>query len=258
MVSPYSGTVVKGITFILALLSGIAVFVGLCSKRIRIMAKLLCIGLIGLLPLGMNVIYVLSTGVVHDLMVFAVWLFYLFALLLTDWLVKQIMQGTPHTPSAHKLLPVTNWICSALVFVLMYGNVQTANALYLKKDQEQDAYLSMMTRVLYRMEDCSEYTPTTTPVVFVGISNQIKNVIPGFEEYQKITGAWGTDVLNSAERSRYKAYFDYILVNPIILVKEPAWNEWQTDARVREMPCYPQDGCIALIDDVLVVKLGNT
>ena len=31
----------------------------------------------------------------------------------------------------------------------------------------------------------------------------------------------------------------------------------QTDERVQSMPAYPEKGCIAMPDDVLVVKLGR-
>lgn len=33
-------------------------------------------------------------------------------------------------------------------------------------------------------------------------------------------------------------------------------EDMQTDERVQAMPAYPENGCIAMPDDVLVVKLG--
>lgn len=86
--SSYSASMVKGITALLALASGLTVAVGLCSKEISIPSKLLCLVLILLLPLGTAMVYILSAGYVHELMVYAVWLVYLLPLLLSDWLVK--------------------------------------------------------------------------------------------------------------------------------------------------------------------------
>ena len=36
------------------------------------------------------------------------------------------------------------------------------------------------------------------------------------------------------------------------------WNQLQRDSAVGEMPCYPDSGCMALVDGVMVVKLGET
>ena len=81
------------------------------------LVKSTCIVLLGLLPLGMNTIYIPTTGVVHDLMVYAIWLFYLLALLLTDWLVKRTTDSTK--ASTVKMVRYTGALCMVLVAVLL-------------------------------------------------------------------------------------------------------------------------------------------
>lgn len=242
-VSPYPAGLVKGATWVMLLMAAGALLAGLWNKRLSALDKLLCVGLVALLPLGMNLMYVLTGGVVHDLMVYAVWLFYLLVLLLLNrW----------HFPKSRML----KGLCKALIFVLLYGNVQTANALYLKKDMEQKAFLSLMTRVVYRMEECNEYEPGKTPVVFVGNSDQLNESISGFEKYRRITGAGDARSANMPEDFRSRTYFQYVLNNPALIASGSVWEEMQTDPRVSEMPSYPSDGCIAMLDGVLVVKLG--
>lgn len=245
-VSPYPAGLVKGATWLMLLMAAGALLAGLRNKRLSVLDKLLCVGLVVLLPLGMNLMYVLTGGVVHDLMVYAVWLFYLLVLLLLDrWHFRW-----------SKKSGALNGLCMVLIFVLLYGNVQTANALYLKKDMEQKAFLSLMTRVVYKMEECSEYEPGKTPVVFVGNSDQMNKSISGFEKYREITGAGDAWSANMPEDFRSRTYFQYVLNNPALIASGSAWEEAQTDPRVSQMPSYPSDGCIAMIDGVLVVKLG--
>lgn len=247
--SPYPAALIQGITWlILLILAGIMLY-GIGSRRIRVPEKLLCIGLVCLLPLGMNLMYVLTTGVVHDLMVYAVWLVYLLVLLLTNWLTERW--------KGNKKLIQLKSVCMALILVLLYSNVQTANAMYLKKDMEQDAFLSFMTRVLYRIENYEGYEPGITPVVFVGNSDQLCETIPGFERYCRVTGLSESVVTGLTEDFRARSYFAYVLNNPALIPGGDVWYDMQTDSRAAEMPNYPADGCIAMIDGVLVVKLGD-
>lgn len=248
--SPYPAVLVRAITAGLILIVAAAAAVGLWNKKVRWLEKLLCLVLFGLLPLGMNLMYVLTSGNVHGLMMYALWLFYLLALLLADWLGKRLK-----TDKAASRLRLT---ALALVAVLMYGNVQTANALYLKKNMEQDAFLSMMTRIVYRMEDYDDYEAGVNPVVFVGRPQQLLEEMPGFEDYTGIIGQHMLEAADTEVYYRIQRYFRYVLATRDIPADEKTWSAVQSDPRVREMPCYPADGCIALLDDVLVVKLGET
>ncbi|MGN0978456.1 MAG: glucosyltransferase domain-containing protein [Faecousia sp.] len=252
--SSYPAVMIRGATILLLGVSVIAVISGLRNKNVRIPERILCVVLIGLLPLGMNVLYVLTIGNVHDLMVYAIWLTYLLALLSGDWLVKRWKEcGHAVKEKTGKCL---NQMCMLLVLLILFGNVQFSNGMYLEKDMEYDAYLSLMTRVVYRMEDYDGYVPGETPVFFSGLPQNHNPSIPGMREYQSVVGMWSTDVLYTPERIRFQAYFDYILCTPVNLVEEEQWEAMWEDPRISELPCYPAGGCIAMIDDVLVVKLG--
>lgn len=80
--SPYSGLLVKKVTWILAGIIAVALTWGLANKRVHIWEKLLCLVLVFLLPYGMNLIYVLTQGAMHEVMVYSIWMSYLFALFL--------------------------------------------------------------------------------------------------------------------------------------------------------------------------------
>ena len=248
VVSPYPRWLIAGVTVALGGICGGGLALAVWKKRLKLLECLLLLVLVALLPLGMNFTHVLSAGGSHDLMVYGIWLFYLLALLLVDWIGKQ------------KLLKRENllrWISAGQVFVLLYSNVQVANVLYLKKDMEQGAHLAMMTRVVYRIEEQEDYVPGETPVVLTGYLSQLNNTIPGFEPYSKITGAWRADPIYQLARYRVDAYMDAVLLNPVKLANSSLWTAMQQDPRVAEMPAYPAEGCIAMIDGIMVVKLGE-
>lgn len=251
LLSPYPEGVIKRVTVLLAGIFLLSVAVFLWDRKRSLGSKLLCIALIVLLPLGMNITYVLSGGEVHDLMVFALWLSYLLPLLCSLWLAERWKNLRPKY--FHKL---PQFISTVLVFLLLYGNVQAANTLYLKKDLEEKAFFSLMTQVVYDMEQVDGYIRGTTPVVFAGRSPLIQSV-SGTEDYTQLVGVWHPGPIVLQEAIYYQAYFNNILVRPAQMADYAAWHTMLKDPRVAEMPIYPEKGSIALLDDTLVVHLGG-
>lgn len=246
--SPYPAWLIRAVTVIQILVVVSILGMGLWNKRIKLPEQLLCLVLVGLLPFGMHLIYVLANGIVHDLMVYAIWLFYLLVLLLTEWLAQSHPERTG--------LRVPQWLCMAMITLILYGNVQTANALYLKKDLEQDAYLALMNRIVYRMETVEGYAAGETPVVFVGKHRQLNETIPGFDLYRSITGMDSALVANTSEDYRLRAYFQTVMNYPANIPGSDVFRAMEADLTVAEMPAYPAEGSISMIDDILVVKLG--
>lgn len=247
--STYPRMLIKLATGCLILIAAALIFLGFLRKEIGLPGKILCIGFIVLLPVGMNITYILTTGMVHELMVFGVWCAFLLILIPLDRLTIVAKEN--------KCAAIVRGACFLLVFVLLYGNVQTANALYLKKDMEQEGFLSLMNRVLYRMEEVPEYESGSTPVVFAGETNLLNDVILGFEDYVSINGMERSAVAGLQEDFRVRTYFQYVLNNPANIADAAIWRTMQEDPRVLAMPGYPREGCIQMVDGILVVKLGE-
>ena len=88
------------------------------------------------------------------------------------------------------------------------------------------------------------------------ISRVLKNTAQ-FEEYSAVTGMWSMDVLFDSQPQRFQAYFDYVLCAPIKLADDEQWYAMREEPDIREMPSYPAQGCVKLVDGILVVKLGR-
>lgn len=235
---------------LLALLGMTALGISLKEKRMGRWERILCIVLVLLLPLGMNMIYVLASGIVHHLMLFATWLAFVLILLLCDRLAKQ-KQG--RFAMGQRLL------CMVLTGVLVYGSAMFANGLYMKKDLEFDAYMSLMTRVLDRIETYDGYEGGETPVVFVGLPEKdsvLYTVTPGFWDYTDVTGADNSDVLVFRVENRYQMYFSYFMGAPIRFAEEWIWYTVNQSDFAEQMPSFPDRDCVTMIDGVMIVKLG--
>ena len=220
--------------------------VGIAAKgliKIEWKSKILFMVLSVLLPFGMNITYFLSNGQVHVLTQYALWMFYLLALVLISWIKEEAV--SPFIKKAAFILMVG---CISLTIA---ENIQTSNSIYVKKDLEYQATLSYMTRVVDRIEEQEEYIPGETPVLIIGENvNGITKY--GFERYERITGV-------SSNRSvtyydTYEDYFEYVLGTSINLCEN---SELQQDSRVIEMPAFPKQGSVKMIDGILVVKLAD-
>lgn len=249
--SSYPSILIQAMTVLFFTVDAAALAVFLLSKQRCWKEKVLCAVLVALLPLGMNMIYVLSVGESHELMVYPIWMFYLLTLLLSLWLCRHWKDAVPPAGTWQKAL------CMLMVGAVLYGNVRFSNGMYVKKNLEFDAYLSLMTRVVGRMEATPGYRPGETPVVFVGLPKTFHQVIPGFKDYWNVTGMTGSSPIYTTEPSRLQAYFDYVMSLPIVMADGETQLRLQSDEAVRAMPCYPEEGFLAFYDGTLVVKLGD-
>ena len=156
---------------------------------------------------------------------------------------------------------VTRVLSLLLMLVLLGANIQTANVVYTRKNLEQNATLSLMTRVLSRMDQEPDYRAGETALVFVGVSSELQDRMPGFEATYDIVGCERSSPIEKAYASynynAYATYFRYILNNPAVMADYRIWNSMQNDPRVQVMPAFPEEGCMQMIDGLFVVKMGE-
>lgn len=248
--SAYPDTLARALELLVVGISGVLVLLRLGSREIRIPAKILTLILFAFLPLGANVCHVLANGISHDLMYDAFWLVYLLLLLLArrqkEWPVHLQLNNSVRIISA------------GLVAVILWGNVRMANGIYTAKRFVQDANLSLFTRITYSMEQFPGYVPGETPVVFIGWpSDGILTELP--EEYQNfdLVGAINPFVLGAAIRAHCQCYYQYVLMNPAVIASDSHKDMLMQREDVANMPAYPAEGSIAMVDGTLVVKLGQ-
>ncbi len=203
------------------------------AKGMAPLEKLLAVTLVALLPYAMNFSAILSQGLSHDLMYFA---FFLVPVLLLA------------------LLKQPGLLAGALAIALLL-NVRTANGLYLKRELENQATLSLFTRIVQDMDRTPGYVAGETPVVFLGSPDDQLEPIPGFEQLEAVTGQHYRTSLGAADGEYYEAYFRYVLQQKLCIAEEDLWEQLQWSAD--DAAIYPAAGSIRMEEGVLLVRVGE-
>lgn len=226
---------------LLALPSITVIISAMKKKTLSKSNKLLILCLSALLPLGMNISYVLDGGMAHDLMLYSAWLIYLLAILLINWF-KDSCDG------AKVMKKLCNFLTVIILFAILITDVQTANSAYVKKDLERQATLSIMTEVDYEMNKIDNYIAGETNVVFIGIPQVGINEL--FPYMTHITGLQHKSPVSYFEY--YSPYYHYILQKPLAQSKKDIPKTF-----IDPIPAFPNEGYIQWYDDILVVKMSE-
>lgn len=190
-----------------------------------------------LLPLGVNIICIISKGTVHTLMVFS------FAML---YIPMINMAG----PLEGKKISIKEIITAAIIFCVIWNNIVLSNQVYLKKSLQDKANLSLMTKIAYEVEHMEGYEPGVTPVAITG-SFQETDYITDITDWEDIViyGVGKTTMLYPGTDYAYLKYELNVTMNLTRVDKELD--------EVKEMPCYPAEGSIKYVDGVVVVKISK-
>ena len=218
---------------VLTLVLLIAVIV---RRKVTPLSLGLVILLLVLLPFAANGTRLINKEV-HDLMEFAFYLVYLIPLMLLPLLpeisVKKVCTG----------------LCGAALAVVMFSNIQTANLLYTMRAVEYDANLSLMTRVAERIETLEDYVPGETPVMFWGTP---KNVLEPLPNQEKVLNILGGDILSPVTYYHtWEIYLERVLLRDVALY---APSELIISEEVQDMPIFPAEGSVAMVDGTVIVK----
>ena len=199
-----------------------------------------------LMPFGMNCVCLLS-DVYHELTVFSCFISYLFVMMLAE-----TANTVPDLP-AGKNLPA--WLIAGTCAVLIFDGCLYSNELYMKKELESKATLSVMTRVIDRMEQTEGYVLGETPVVLIGSLYETDiSMQKDCFDYSS-AGLWNS--YSVSNYSTYMRYFDTYLGYPVNLLGADSVREFARLQEVQEMPSFPSSGCCAMVNGTIVVKLSE-
>lgn len=200
--------------------------------------------LAGMFPVAVNLICLSGQSFVHTLMFYPMCLVPLVFLALCErWNAGR----DPRVPLLARLHTAGRWVCVCLVAVLAFQYARQANEVYLEMQ------INHSRRVAY----------------WTSIATQIRS-LPGFSEWTEVVflyedgwdrstpGQWNHEHLNEliGVRLDYHSYADQQLLNyylgyaPHYL--DPA--EFEALPEVQEMPTYPDDGSVRMIEGAAVVK----
>lgn len=235
---------------ILLLLAAVLWALGYCRDKAAPRAcKALLLLCFLLMPLALNVTAVLFVYA-SDLMSFQTCLFFVFLVFCREH------PTAPRLASRRYGAAVLALLC-----VICWQNVIFSNQAYLRKEVLKTSSLSLVTRIISRVETVEGYQPNQTTVLFwpdgyiSGLSNLVRDTSP--YPFKELAPYVGLGVGLSPTTTSYLCEYINVYLNyPMVLT-------WQagglTDAereQIQAMPLFPAAGSVAFVGSRVVVKLG--
>ena len=231
----------------LCILSGLQILIYMLRNK-NIAKTALMIFLLAVLPMGINcILLIVKEGAVHTLTCFAyISLYLLFALLVEHGQFYVI--GKDYLNKLHSLSLECIVVGMALIAM---GNVYRANEAALGQYLSYENLLSFTTSAMTQVQQMPEYTPETK------ISCVGNYEMPAF--YSHFNDAWetmgySTLTPNTHYMGAFMEYYTGFQVNwvdPSECIAQIGIDQFN------QLPCYPERGSIAYIDDIIVIKVGN-
>lgn len=214
------------------------------------------IGLV-ILPIGMNVVYLLSTSSaykVDSLMVYGDIFVYILPLILLEK-ISDTEGDSSFISKAEYWLSFLQIIC---VTIMTLGYVYMDNAAYMKAEIAQEQAVAYFNQMVTAIKTCD------------GFEEDMEIVLVGWENLEDATFVKvdNVDQLDAIKLDKFPRYTDLVQYagsihfirehigfgNENVIVDE---GEVAAEEAVKSMPTYPNDGSIAVVDGRVIVKLGD-
>ena len=197
------------------------------------------------IPMAANFVYVLTQGMMYELMIYAFFFMfvlpaYLFDRLRTDQGFFRFSAGA-----------------AALCFAVIYGSdTMFCHQFFLRRELGYDASISLATRILERAQTVEGYEHGVTPVVFSGVvsGSHLAMERPGFESSAELDES----IYSFTYEMTYPWFFTRIINDSTRFVSEQERVQLVYSDEVLAMPVFPAEGSLKMIDGVLVVRLNRT
>lgn len=194
-----------------------------------------------LLPLGSSIVLVFKPNEVHDLTYYANCLYYLLAYVIV-------------LPSI-KSKTVLRRLYFVLFSYIMFGWYAYAQQVYQYRILSYRTSLHIASQVIENVRLYPQYQAGKTRVLFVG-HDYAKNRW-WYERICQVRGV-GLQAFYSFDNGYYPDFVTYCLNENmnVIFPTRQVIEEFETNPEVKRMPIYPAEGCMKMINGVLVVKVG--
>lgn len=139
-----------------------------------------------------------------------------------------------------------------LSLILLWQNVVFSNQAYMKKELLKAPTLSVVTRIIDRVEETEGYIPGETPVAFVGALTQSPYLAKKQEEFQAFSEIIG---MGGAYSPTYN-FANYVITYLNYPMNIDGWTDFAAMEEVQAMPAFPLAGSVRYVGNTIVVKLS--
>lgn len=226
--------------------AGIGAYLVLKKKEYLNKVIVLC-GIL-VFPVAMFLIYVMApNSYCYTLMAYSVVFFFVFFLLWLDACSRNLKLHAP-------VKSITNWVSALLTAALVIVFVWYANGNYMALEYTKYHDFSYVQTLITKIRSVEDYSQDKSVIV---VGTQINDSTNGMGSLIGDTFTVGGKAdTNLGYNSLLYLMSDYLGFSPYYGTYEEIQN-WMQREVVREMPSYPADGSIQVIDDTIIVKLSD-
>lgn len=241
---------------IAAWVSGVVLLATLLLRRqVGVLRGMLALVLVLLYPLAGSLIHIMVAGAaVHDLMIYGL----LYALILPLALASFAATHADEMGSLLRsaLQSLMSWIVIASMALTAYNYIVTDNKAYLKMELGFTQIEAYSNRLATMIQSVPGYSPSLA-VVLVGSSNgdALLDVTPELSEIF-LTGALNMGTYRTQYSYGYLLNRFSALPNYVYLDDMPEEVSSAIAGVSETMPAYPQEGCVQIAGEYIVVRLN--
>lgn len=242
-----------------------AVIIGIYVVRTKdILNRIMLVGMTALLPLAVNIIYVMcdeNTVYIHGLMIYAS----VFVLLIPTILLNCHINNSGEQDKGFSIIMEWGTVVASLIAILYY--IGFNNVAYLQADLLQSQVDTYCTVFISEIKGTDGYKDEY-PIILV--QDEERDVRFDFndksmylmKQFKQLSmTAYDTTMLSWMNKYSLPEYLMYRMGFETEnmkdygqLLKEGAIEELDF---IDEMPCYPDDGSMRVVDDKIIVKLSD-
>ena len=202
--------------------------------------------------LSVNLMYIISGTVIHSLTIFSIILPFLALLYLFD-----------NVFSKKKSYNIVSWLSLILSVVMVFGQIVCANSLYLKIKLNYDNAWSYSTRLIDRLEQTEGFDEKSKVIIISNDSFSPTKYPPNPNISERVRYDTRIQILNDLFRSgnaityadTLKWFIQQEMDMNIDITTDP--KEFVEREDIREMPVFPAEESIAVIDGAYVIKISD-
>ena len=240
---------------IAAWVSGVVLLATLLLRRqVGVLRGMLALVLVLLYPLAGSLIHIMVAGAaVHDLMIYGLLYALILPLALASFAATHADEMGPLRSALQSLM---SWIVIASMALTAYNYIVTDNKAYLKMALGFTQIEAYSNRLATMIQSVPGYSPSLA-VVLVGSSNgdALLDVTPELSEIT-LTGALNMGTYRTQYSYGYLLNRFCALPNYVYLDDMPEEVSSATSGVSENMPAYPQQGCVQIAGDYIVVRLN--
>lgn len=229
--------------------------ISIINNKLKKSNILLSIILLIVFIFSMNIMYFISNSEYHNLMHYGNLFMIFLGIILADYTSK--IGAKIGIIKINRGFRLFSFI---LILVIYFNNFVFANQSYFRKYTDFISVNSTMTRIIKDMEDIEGYVIGETQVLFSDPLS-LSALYNSNDDMPQISPHWMLKRGIISIRASYEQYFKNIMKYPINL-HEINYQNYIANERILfpeflDMPQFPNNGYMQMVDGVILIKIGN-